>query len=65
MERSSSTFLQSYTFFSQISGLAETILTWEAKGVAEADANSDAETNLKHKVIPHRDDLINSKIDTP
>ena len=56
MERSSSTFPQTHIFFvSNIKGLAETVLTWEGKVFAAADA---AETNWKHKVTPDRVDLI-------
>ena len=48
---------QTYTFFVlNIEGLAQTVLTWEAKVVeaaaadpdADADADADAETNWKH-----------------
>ena len=43
--------------------LAETVLTWDAKVVAAADADAAAaadaaETNWKHKVTPDWDDLI-------
>ena len=38
-------------------GFAETVLTWEAKVVAAADAAADADTNWKHKVTPDRGDL--------
>ena len=55
MERSTSTFPQTHIFFVQnIKGLAETVLTWEGKKFAAADA---AETNWKHKVTPDRGDL--------
>ena len=37
-------------------GLAQTVLTWEGKVFAAADA---AETDWKHKVTPERGDLIN------
>ena len=48
---------QTYMFIvPNILGLAETVLTWEAKviGAAVADADTDAvaETNWKHKVTP-------------
>ena len=41
-----------------IKGLAQTVLTWEGKVFAAADADA-AETNWKHKVTPDRGDLIN------
>ena len=65
MERPSSTFPETHIFFvPNIKGLAETVLTWEAKAVAAAAADAAvadaAETNWKHKVAPDRDDLITS-----
>ena len=36
---------------------AQTVLTWEGKVFAVADAGDAAETNLKHKVTPDRGDL--------
>ena len=49
-KRSPSTFSQTYMFIvPNILGLAETVLTWEAKviavAVADADTNAAAETN--------------------
>ena len=62
IERSSSTFPQTHIFFvPNIKGLAQTVLTWEAKVFADADAEDAAdaaETNWKHKVTPERGDLI-------
>ena len=60
MERSSSTFPQTHIFFvPYIQGLAQTVLTWEAKVVAVADAAAAAaETNWNHKVTPDWGDLI-------
>ena len=59
MERSSSAFPQTHiVFVPNILGLVQTVLTWEAKIVAAADA---AETNWKHKVTPDWDDLIKAK----
>ena len=53
-KRSSSTFSQTNTFFvPNIYGEAQMILTWEAKVIAAADA----ETNWKHKVTPDWGDL--------
>ena len=67
-ERSSSTFSQTYTFFvPNISGEAQTVLTWEAKVIAaaaaaaDADADAAAETNWKHKVTPDWGDLITGR----
>ena len=58
MERSSSTIPQTHIFFvPNIKGLAQTVLTWEGKGFAAADADA-AETDWKHKVTPRRGDLI-------
>ena len=58
MERSSSTIPQTHIFFvSNIKGLAQTVLTWEGKVFAAADADA-AETDWKHK-SPERGDLIN------
>ena len=55
MERSSSTIPQTHIFFvPNIKGLAQTVLTWEEKVFADADA---AETDWKHKVTPERGDL--------
>ena len=60
MERSSSTFCQTYIFLApNICDVAQMVLTWEAKVVAAADAADVAadaaadavETNWKHKVI--------------
>ena len=45
-------------------GLAQTILTWEGKVFADADADA-AETNWKHKVTPDRDDLITYSCPNP
>ena len=61
MERSSSTFPQTHIFFvPNIKGLAQTVLMWEGKVFAAADADADAaETDWKHKVTPERGDLIN------
>ena len=65
MERSSSTIPQTHIFFvPNIKGLAQTVLTWEGKVFAAADAadaaDADAaETDWKHKVTPERGDLIN------
>ena len=57
MERSSSTFPQTHIYFvPNIKGLAQTVLMWEGKVFAAADA---AETDWKHKVTPERGDLIN------
>ena len=43
MERSPSTFPQTHIFFvPNIKGLAETVLTWEGKDFAAADADADA-----------------------
>ena len=61
MERSSSTIPQTHIFFvPNIKGLAQTVLTWEGKVFAVADAaDADAaETDWKHKVTPERGDLI-------
>ena len=65
MERSSSTIPQTHIFFvPNIKGLAQTVLTWEGKVFAAADADADAadadaaETDWKHKVTPERGDLI-------
>ena len=60
MERSSSTIPQTRIFFvPNIKGLAQTVLTWEGKVFAAADADADtAETDWKHKVTPERGDLI-------
>ena len=59
MERSSSTFPQTHIFFvPNIKGLAQTVLMWEGKVFAAADADA-AETDWKHKVTPERGDLIN------
>ena len=64
IKRSSSTFSQTYTFFVlNILGLAQTVLTWEAKVIAAAaaadtDADAAAETNWKHKFPPDWGDLI-------
>ena len=63
MERSSSTFPQIHIFFvPNIKGLAETVLMWEGKVFAAADADAAdadaAETDWKHKVSPERGDLI-------
>ena len=58
MERSSSTIPQTHIFFvPNIKGLAQTVLTWEGKVFAAADADA-AETDWKHKVTPRRGDLI-------
>ena len=60
MERSSSTFPQTHIFFVPNNyGLAQMVLTWEAKVVAAVDvvAADAAETNWKHKVTPDRGDL--------
>ena len=58
MERSSSTIPQTHILFvPNINGLAQTVLTWEGKVFAAADADA-AETDWKHKVIPRRSDLI-------
>ena len=58
-ERSFSTFPQTHIFFVlNIKGLAQTVLTWEGKVFAAADADA-AETNWKHKVTPDWGDLIN------
>ena len=47
---------QTHIFFvANIKGLAQTVLTWEGKVFAAADA---AETNWKHKVTPDWGDLI-------
>ena len=55
MERSSITFPQTHIFFApNIKGLDQTVLTWEGKVFADADA---AETNWKHKVTPDWGDL--------
>ena len=62
IQRSSSTFSQTHTFFvPNIKGLAQTVLAWEAKVIAAAaaaDADAAAETNWKHKVTPGWGDLI-------
>ena len=60
MDRSSSTFPQIHIFFvPNIKGLAQTVLTWEWKNFAAADADVDAaETNWEHKATPDRGDLI-------
>ena len=60
MERSSSTFLQTHIFFvPNMKGLAQTVLMWEGKVFAAADADADAaETDWKHKVTPERGDLM-------
>ena len=60
-KRSSSAFSQTFTFFvPNIYGLAQTVLTWEAKVFAAAAVDTDAavETNWKHKVTPDWGDLI-------
>ena len=70
MERSSSIFPQTHIFFvPNILGLAQMVLTWEAKVVAvaadgaDADAAADAaETNWKHKVTPDWGNLIIGKV---
>ena len=54
MERSSNTFPQTHAKYE---GLAQTVLTWEGKVFAAADADA-AKTNWKHKVTPERGDLI-------
>ena len=42
-------------FVPNIKGLAETVLTWEGKVFAAADADADAaETDWKHNVTPDR-----------
>ena len=43
-----------------IKGLAQTVLMWEGKvfAAADADAADAAETDWKHKVTPERGDLI-------
>ena len=46
-------------FVPNIKGLAQTILTWEGKFFAAADADA-VETNWKHKVTPDWGDLINT-----
>ena len=52
---------QTHIFFvPNIYGLAQTVLTWEAKVVAAADADA-AETNWKHKVTPDWGDSISLK----
>ena len=57
-KRSSNTLPQTHIFFvPNILSLAQMVLTWESKVVAVADAAA-AETNWKHKVIPHWGDLI-------
>ena len=64
MERSSSIIPQTHIFFvPNIKGLTETVLTWEGKVFAAADAaDADAaETDWKHKVTPERGDLITKK----
>ena len=49
---------QTHIFFvPNIKGLAQTVLTWEGKVFAAADADA-AETDWKHKVIPDRGDLM-------
>ena len=60
MERSSSTFPQTHIFFvPNIKGLAQTVLTWQGKVFAAADAADEdadmAEMNWKHEVTPERD----------
>ena len=58
IERSSSTFPQTHILFvPNIKSLSETVLTWEGKVFADADADA-AETDWKHKVTPDRGDLI-------
>ena len=61
-ERSPSTFPQTHIFLvPNIYGLAQTVLTWEAKVLAAADAATvvdAAETNWKHEVTPDWGDLI-------
>ena len=62
-ERSSSTFPQIHIFFlPNIYGLAQTVLTWEAKVVVAVDEAAvvadTAETNWKHKVTPDWGDFI-------
>ena len=65
MERSSSTIPQTHIFFvPNIKGLAQTVLTWEGKVFAAADADA-AETDWKHKVTPERGDLINTGVIDP
>ena len=68
MERSSSTIPQTHIFFvPNIKGLAQTVLTWEGKVFAAADADPDAaETDWKHKTTPEWGDLKkwNRKQDT-
>ena len=57
-ERSPSTFPQTHIFLvPNIYGLAQTVLTWEAKFLAAAGVAA-AETNWKHKVTPDWGDLI-------
>ena len=66
MEKSSSTFCQTYIFFTTSThDLAQTALVRETKVVAAAAvadaaaaAADAAEMNWKHKVIPYRGDLI-------
>ena len=63
MKRSSSTIPQTHILFvPNIKGLAQTVLTWEGKVFAAADADAAdadaAETDWKHKVTPERGDLI-------
>ena len=52
--------LQTHTFFvPNILGIAQKVLTWEAKVIAAAaDADAAAETNWKHKVTPDWGDLM-------
>ena len=58
MERSSSTIPQTHIFFvPNIKGLAQTVLTWEGKVFAAADADA-AETDWKHEVTPEWGDLM-------
>ena len=57
-ERSSNTFPQTHIFFvPNIKGLGQTVLIWEGKVFAAADADA-AETDWKHKVTPERGDLM-------
>ena len=63
MERSSSTFCQTYIFFApNIYDVAQTVLTWQAKVVAATTAAA-AETNWKHKATPDRGDLMTLKFE--
>ena len=54
-----------YILCAKFLNLAQTVLTWEAKVVAAADADADtgvAETNWKHKVTPDWGDLMTRKV---